>query len=191
MGSRAPQGLSWLLLAGAAVLCACGDQAAPPATTAPTVASQPAVSSPPQASTPSEPPSPAPVDERRQRREERTGERLRAAEAAGAIDVAEAQRRHAHGRVVEFDGRVKRLLPEDRKGLQHQRFLLTVEGAGTVLIAHNTDLAGHVPVAVGDLVRVHGIFEWNAKGGVVHWTHHDPRGRTAGGWIRHDGKTYR
>ena len=49
---------------------------------------------------------------------------------------------------------------------------------------------GPVPVAVGSTVRVHGLFEWTPKGGVVHWTHHDPSGKTPGGWIRCGGKTY-
>ena len=32
--------------------------------------------------------------------------------------------------------------------------------------------------------------EWNAKVGLLHWTHRDPAGKRAGGWIRLGGKTY-
>jgi hypothetical protein len=43
----------------------------------------------------------------------------------------------------------------------------------------------------GDEVRFRGQYEWNERGGVIHWTHHDPDGRRPGGWLRHDGATYR
>ena len=42
----------------------------------------------------------------------------------------------------------------------------------------------------GDLVQFYGEYEWNPKGGVVHWTHHDPHGVEDGGYVRYRAKTY-
>lgn len=92
---------------------------------------------------------------------------------------------------LEAGGVVRRTLSDDREGSQHQRFILEVEPGLTVLVAHNIDLAPRVPLRAGERVELRGEYEYNDKGGVIHWTHHDPRGRHAGGWIRHAGKTYR
>ena len=83
-----------------------------------------------------------------------------------------------------------RLLPDDREGSRHERFIVRVEGGVTVLVAHNIDLAPRVPVAVGDSVELRGEYEWNDQGGVINWTHRDPDGRRAAGWIRVGGRTY-
>lgn len=86
---------------------------------------------------------------------------------------------------------VERLLPDDRKGNPHQRFLVRLPSGLTVLVAHNIELAPRVPLAEGDTVEIRGEYEWNDKGGVLHWTHHDPSGRRDGGHIRHEGRIYR
>jgi len=92
---------------------------------------------------------------------------------------------------VTGTGRVTRILGDDSLGDRHQRFILEVPSGHTVLIAHNIDLAPRVDaLAVGDAVEFHGIYEWNDKGGVVHWTHHDPQGQHEPGWLKHHGKTY-
>ena len=71
-----------------------------------------------------------------------------------------------------------KLLADDRQGSRHQRFLLRVDGGPTILVAHNIDLAPRVTsLHEGDAIAFSGEYEWNARGGVVHWTHRDPSGR--------------
>lgn len=92
---------------------------------------------------------------------------------------------------VEATGVVVRILNDDNEGSRHQRFIVRLASGHTVLIAHNIDLAPRVePLAVGDRVEFFGEYEWNEKGGVVHWTHHDPVGTHQDGWIRRNGRTF-
>lgn len=89
-----------------------------------------------------------------------------------------------------IEGRVKRTLADDNEGSRHQRFIVQDNDGNTVLVAHNIDLAARVPLENGDDLKLSGRYEWNTKGGVLHWTHHDPQGREPGGWIEHRGKRY-
>lgn len=88
-------------------------------------------------------------------------------------------------------GRVIRVLPDDRDGSRHQRFIIRIRSGETLLVAHNIDLAPRVKgIAVNDEVEFFGEYEWNDKGGVIHWTHEDPQGRHPDGWIQHKGQRY-
>ncbi len=101
---------------------------------------------------------------------------------------------------VEGSGVVKKLLADDNKGSRHQKFLVTISAEQTLLFAHNIDLAPRLDaLAVGDVVTFRGEYVYNPKGGVMHWTHHDPSGRQEmnspqgeklGGWIMHNGQKY-
>ena len=94
---------------------------------------------------------------------------------------------------LQVEGRavVTRVLRDDLKGSRHQRFLMRTDDGLSLLVAHNIDLAPRVEgLREGDEIEFAGEYEWNDKGGVIHWTHHDPRGRHPGGWLKHNGRTY-
>ncbi|GAB1263870.1 DUF3465 domain-containing protein [Aurantivibrio infirmus] len=92
---------------------------------------------------------------------------------------------------VRGKGTVIRILPDDNEGSRHQRILLRLSPEQTLLIAHNIDLAPRInSLKEGDILEFYGEYEWNSQGGVVHWTHRDPRGRHVDGWLRYQGKMY-
>ena len=95
------------------------------------------------------------------------------------------------GLQVRGSGRVIRILPNDDEGSRHQEFIIKLGSGQTLLIAHNIDIAPRInSLRKGDQIDFCGEYEWNDKGGVVHWTHHDPDGRHEDGWLKHDGRTY-
>jgi len=97
----------------------------------------------------------------------------------------------ADGAMIESVGTVERTLADDNDGSRHQRFILKLGSGQTVLVAHNIDLAPRIDgLTVGDTVRFRGQYETNNRGGVVHWTHHDPRGEHSAGWLEHNGRRY-
>lgn len=110
---------------------------------------------------------------------------------AGTAAIAAAYADQASGLQVTGAGVVVKVLKDDRDGSPHQRFLLELPSGQVVLVAHNIDLAPRVPgLSAGDAVEFHGVYEWNPKGGVIHWTHDDPAGRHEDGWLRVDGVVY-
>ena len=93
---------------------------------------------------------------------------------------------------VEGEGAVIRVLPDDLNGLRHQRFIVELASGQTLLLTHNIDIAPRIDgLKIGDSVSFNGEYVWNEKGGVIHWTHHDPRGTHVAGWVIHNGKTYK
>ena len=100
---------------------------------------------------------------------------------SNAVEQAFAAQRS--GLWLETSGRVSRVLRDDKEGARHQKFILELDGGHSVLVAHNIDLARRIPAREGLSLSVRGRYEWNERGGVIHWTHHDPDGREQGGWI--------
>jgi hypothetical protein len=101
---------------------------------------------------------------------------------------------HNHQSNVEVtaDGTVTRLLA-DRTSTTgtHEQFIIKLSsGDLTIEVEHNISIAKRVPVKEGDHVIVHGVYVWNAQGGLIHFTHHDPQGTHEGGYIQDGGATY-
>jgi hypothetical protein len=110
---------------------------------------------------------------------------------AGDAVLARAFAEQASSLEVEGLGTVTKLLADDTEGARHQRFIVQLASGQTLLVTHNIDVAPRVgSLLVGDAVEFRGEYEWNAQGGLIHWTHHDPTGSHAAGWIKHDGRTY-
>lgn len=96
------------------------------------------------------------------------------------------------GQQARGSGIVTRVLADDNDGSRHQRFILELPSRRTLLVAHNIDVAPRIPgLKRGDVVEFYGVFENNERGGVIHWTHHDPRGQHTDGWLEHKGRRYR
>jgi len=92
---------------------------------------------------------------------------------------------------VEGKGTVLVILEDDTVGSQHQKFILLLATDQTLLISHNIDLAPRVAgIKEDDSISFYGEYEWNDKGGVVHWTHIDPNGTHEDGWLKHNGVVY-
>lgn len=111
--------------------------------------------------------------------------------AAGLDQLMEAFKARRSKLWLEVSGVVSKTLEDDKKGDQHQRFILRLANGHTVLVAHNIDLAPKINLGKGDELVIRGRYEWSERGGVLHWTHHDPRNHIQGGWIQHGGQRYK
>jgi len=92
------------------------------------------------------------------------------------------------GEMITIDATVVKLLKDDLKGDKHQKMILRI-GNNTLLLAHNIDIAPRVPAKEGDKLLIKGQYEWNEKGGLVHWTHRSNNSHPHG-WIKHNNKKY-
>ncbi len=95
--------------------------------------------------------------------------------------------------IVEGAGIVEKLLPDDLEGSRHQKFILRLASGQSLLVSHNIDSdVSHRIDALreGDEIRFRGEYEWNERGGILHWTHDDPRDWHEDGWLEHNGIRY-
>jgi hypothetical protein len=118
-------------------------------------------------------------------------EPLDAESDGGAASIEAAMAARAEAQPVQVRGIVKRVLPDERETPRRQRFMIELAGGRMLQIAHDLELGTRVPVELGDEVELAGEYQWNNRGGLVHWTHRDPSGQRAGGWIRCKGSDYR
>ena len=93
-----------------------------------------------------------------------------------------------------MDGVVARVLPT-QSGAQgvHEQFVVAVRAGNAeqdVLVADNISIARAAPVRAGDDVTVRGELAIDPSGPVIHWTHHDTRGRHESGFVRLNGVLY-
>ena len=94
---------------------------------------------------------------------------------------------------VKTEGEVVHLLPDDNHGSRHQLFLIELSNRMTIKVSHNIDDAPYLTgLRKGDRIKLQGRYEWNEKGGVIHFTHKAdrPSKRKPGGWIEWKGKRY-
>jgi hypothetical protein len=105
--------------------------------------------------------------------------------------IADAFSNYQSNLQVSGKGVVIKILPDDNSGSRHQRFIIKLSSDQTLLIAHNIDLAPRISsLREGDSVQFYGEYEWNEKGGILHWTHRDPNGSHVDGWLEHQGQRY-
>lgn len=105
--------------------------------------------------------------------------------------ASRSRNNYTSGAQIRGAGIVIRILADDNDGDRHQRFVVRATDGRSLLIAHNIDIAPRISaLQKGDNVEFYGVFESNERGGVIHWTHHDPAGRHIDGWLRHNGTLY-
>lgn len=94
---------------------------------------------------------------------------------------------------VVADGTVTRVLGVQQGRVSpHEGFLFRLASVCSVVVRveANTDFTGPIPLTTGERVVVKGEYEYYSRGGVIHWTHRDPRGRHENGYIEAGGHSY-
>lgn len=91
---------------------------------------------------------------------------------------------------VSAEAPVVQLLGDENIGGRRQRFTIRPTEGVTVQVRHSLENSTRVPVQPGDVVRVTGYYEWEARGGFISRTYSDPDQPGGGGWIEHEGTRY-
>lgn len=107
--------------------------------------------------------------------------------------VCAAYNAQRSGVEVVAAGKVTRLLGvAPGRTSPHEGFLMRLDSGCDVVVRVevNTDFTGEIPLRTNEPVEVKGEYEYYSRGGVIHWTHHDPRGRHENGYVEADGRSY-
>jgi hypothetical protein len=88
--------------------------------------------------------------------------------------------------------RVTKILPDDKNGPLHQRWIVEIGNDVTVTVFHNVDIAERIPLSVGDIIDLAGELEYGDrwKDPIIHWTHEDPQGHRQAGYVILNSTTY-
>jgi hypothetical protein len=125
--------------------------------------------------------------------EQENSEEIQSAQSQRGMAIIEhAYKNKLNSVQVHSEGKVIAVLPDDNQGSRHQKFILELANGQTLLVAHNIDLAPRIPdLKKEDSVEFYGEYEYSNKGGVIHWTHHDPKRKHVEGWLKHNGQIYK
>ena len=104
--------------------------------------------------------------------------------------IIQAQSQQARKVEVTVVAPIEKLLREEDYREPHQRFLLVLSNGTTVLVANDLKYGTFAPVQAGNIVRIHGEYIWNERGGVLHWTHKSDEPNHEGGYIDFNGMRY-
>lgn len=109
----------------------------------------------------------------------------------GQEQLAEAlgARKRVHY-IEALDLVVAKILPDDSKGREHQKWIMKLADGHEVTAVYNIDTGDRIPIRLGDVVSVGGEFIWTKNGGLLHWLHADPTERRPDGYVLHRGQKY-
>lgn len=112
-------------------------------------------------------------------------------EAASDADILRAIRDQRRVNFLEGGSMtVTKVLPDDNNGLKHQKWVVRLTNGTTLQAVYNSDMCPRVPIKVGDVIAMGGMFIWTNSGPMLHWLHHDPRGNRPDGYVYVKGNFY-
>jgi len=75
-------------------------------------------------------------------------------------------------------------------GKLHQRFSIVPTENVVVQVRHSVEDSDRIPVEPGDMIRVQGYYQWDARGGFISRTFLAESEPGGGGWVEHEGTRY-